>query len=178
VFTVLSLVLAVVVAGLWVRSLNCISNVQFAASQLELGLLQTNGIFGVTAALDAGLIDPLGGTDVYGWHSWTRYPESTSWRYDAPYFNSWGFGLQMDRTVGRPAGNWQRGDRPLVIVHAPHWTLLALLCVPPAFAFARRARQRKRARSGACPSCGYDLRSTPERCPECGTVPGVVKVAA
>jgi hypothetical protein len=41
---------------------------------------------------------------------------------------------------------------------------------------ARLERLRREQRGEvACASCGYDLRATPEQCPECGAVPSGVK---
>jgi hypothetical protein len=51
----------------------------------------------------------------------------------------------------------------------PMWFVTLLTALPPAV-HAFRLRRHRRAK-GVCLRCGYDLRATPDRCPECGTVP-------
>jgi hypothetical protein len=57
------------------------------------------------------------------------------------------------------------------VLTLPAWVPVALFAIPPALLLRRRLRTRRRARSGRCPQCDYDLRATPDRCPECGAVP-------
>ncbi|MGA2440326.1 MAG: hypothetical protein ABSH08_05175 [Tepidisphaeraceae bacterium] len=52
----------------------------------------------------------------------------------------------------------------------PLWWLALFFGIVPAMAFLRRRRSTRDA-SGLCIKCGYDLRATPDRCPECGTIP-------
>jgi hypothetical protein len=52
----------------------------------------------------------------------------------------------------------------------PLQPFLPISCVPLAVWAWRIRRERKRGGTKRCVSCGYDLRATPERCPECGTV--------
>jgi hypothetical protein len=41
--------------------------------------------------------------------------------------------------------------------------------------WARGSERLERERKGLCVRCGYDLRATPQRCPECGAIPSKVK---
>jgi hypothetical protein len=61
-----------------------------------------------------------------------------------------------------------------VAVVAPYWSLLALALLPTATLIRRWRRQRLRKKRGQCLSCGYDLRASGARCPECGAERGSV----
>jgi hypothetical protein len=61
-------------------------------------------------------------------------------------------------------------------VGVPFWFLLVVF-VCPIIAWAGHRRQTALPLHH-CKQCGYDLRATPERCPECGTVPEAAKEAA
>jgi 4-amino-4-deoxy-L-arabinose transferase-like glycosyltransferase len=56
-------------------------------------------------------------------------------------------------------------------VVVPLWAVLGPAVLFPALWGWRWRRLRKGHRAGLCPTCGYDLRATPDRCPECGAVP-------
>jgi len=71
-----------------------------------------------------------------------------------------GFGFAIGRTVQAPATYSGFG--------IPFWFIILALLILPITSLLRRHRLRRRQRQGLCLRCGYDLRATAHRCPECG----------
>ena len=73
---------------------------------------------------------------------------------------------------------------PRSAITIPYWLPALFFAAAPAFHLLRRARGWLRTRSwlhhtGLCRHCGYDLRASQERCPECGhAIPDSVETSS
>lgn len=88
-----------------------------------------------------------------------------------------GFGLRRWRSTATSV--WTSDEKLTTMattqsaVFVPHWFLAIGFALLPAMHIRRvilLQRLRRRLDRGLCGACGYDLRSTPERCPECGAL--------
>lgn len=90
---------------------------------------------------------------------------------DAPWHGfAYGSGKKSDAFGLTAAHFW--------VLTIPLWFVTAISATPLLIWSSSRVTRRRRRKAGLCPSCGYDLRATPNRCPECGGAPNVRREAA
>jgi hypothetical protein len=113
----------------------------------------------------------IGAPDVPFWSA----PLPSTWRYDRASPNS---SIAMPnrsmiddlKFLYRPDRSSRPGfARTGYCVRLPYRLLLPFFATAPGWRLIRHARRRQLLRLGFCSACGYDLRATPDRCPECGT---------
>jgi len=79
-----------------------------------------------------------------------------------------GFGAASRRNLLVSHVQGARADEFLIVF--PHSIIVVAFAIAPALCAIVGHRRRRRAKRGLCPTCGYDLRATPDCCPECGAL--------
>jgi hypothetical protein len=187
---VLSLVLSVALVVLWVRS-HYRSDIAARVSHDDTTLLIVGTAEGqlVVAVVgpflatgEADMYKPSGGLHISGYSSNPPLPPAKvdqglrDLGKHVPSCLHWqaaGFRWVASKRTNLPVDG---GSIPIAAIHAiglPLWLPVIIASALPVMrvrAYRRSRRQRWR-NEGKCGACGYDLRATPGRCPECGTVP-------
>lgn len=100
----------------------------------------------------------LGSDGLNGWYEYTACkPGGGDW--DLDQWN-WHFGTRRIGIAGDTDGSF--------LSVWPFWLFLPFSFVLPAIWYWRFRQRRLRRDLSLCPKCGYDLRATTDRCPECG----------
>jgi hypothetical protein len=84
--------------------------------------------------------------------------------FDTPAFDRGSLGFRLLK--GAPNSLWAPADYWIIVL--PHWSLTILFAILPITWLRHRLRLRRRAKRRQCRHCGYDLRFSSDRCPECG----------
>ena len=82
-----------------------------------------------------------------------------------------GMGFEVSSYHDRGQHGTGAGTIDMFNLVMPLWSLVLLVGVALGVSGTSCWRQHRVAKAGCCPKCGYDLRATPTRCPECGTIP-------
>jgi len=142
---------AVLILAIWLRSLIVVDVLRFRHSWFPLG--------SASIWLNAHRIEIAFGTNFSGDFVLEHTPTSivgTTAQAETRGF----MGFRVPVAAPRYSYRW---------ITVPYW---ACLFVPGMFcvgAIRSLRRGRRRQRQGLCRRCGYDLRASHDRCPECGT---------
>lgn len=152
-----SVTLCALIATLWVRS-------YFAADSLSYGWVEPNeaggGYIGVFSS--RGVLHFNDSRSRY----WIPDTQGLAWNVVSPNPHIGG--------AASPIG-WMRSSRSNRSLSIADWVLMVPTAIVPGVHLMKRRKDRRRGSANLCSICGYDLRATPKRCPECGTSPAEAK---
>ena len=105
-----------------------------------------------SGGLEFILLDPHPGNGLGYWDAEFKLREPDSRNWHIAYYDS---------------GSSQKFGHDFYEMGVSYWLILLLLAIPAAIVCWRRLRIRSQT-GPVCPMCSYDMRATPDNCPECG----------
>jgi hypothetical protein len=176
--TLLSLLLFAATIALWVRSYGGSDYIQrqtpgnvtpHSISHHTTGVQWTLGQIRLTTGQHTAYLppgyDPPQGPTTSLWGRGRLGKGHTGWeRVSGPSFwNRLGF---CRYRTGTGASFYDQTEEGITL---PAWLPALPFLIPPLLWTKAVWRRRRHRRAGLCRACAYDLRATPERCPECGS---------
>lgn len=184
--TALSLLLCVASAAFWVRSYGREEAACYRTSDAHRVMVVSQpGRVWFEVIHEVGLFDPAPRKEWSGgfWtYSEPRYGSDCAWPWERWYEDQdyrlrragfrvvWGLRLTPVPSPNPEYLGTVDGFQAAAVA-VPYWFVCLAMFIMPALTGLRNRRKPRWRRGGACRSCGYDLRATPDRCPECGNIP-------
>jgi hypothetical protein len=155
ILTVLSLLLCIAAVVFWLRSRHSTDTLILSPFPTQWSLSTKSGTLYLTRD-----------------QPWLEPEDLRSGIRLAAYDRSWlGFG----RKQSQEPRTWQSKSLRTIpyttilrVYFIPLWFCTAFFSILPLIAFRRHATLFHRRKRGLCARCGYDLRASPTKCPECG----------
>jgi hypothetical protein len=153
-----SLLLCVLIAALWVRSY-FVADVMWMADDNYDDRFAESGGGTVSFSIDRPFCK-----------AFLVAPETNRWSYTRRA----GKATLGQTIIGALRWQWDAGGW---VVCLPYWLLFTAAALHPSRDGWNRYVSGRRTGLGLCRDCGYDLRATPDRCPECGAAAGTAGAA-
>jgi hypothetical protein len=164
--TAISLLLAIVTAGLWVRSgfrlERCVFQKPSSQSTTVWASVHGHGSLSFLKTVYMS-DDPPRIAQVVPSNGFRRDPAYGSLR--SRLLPS-GMGVEYAHHARRQLGV----PSQTAVITVRHWFLLLIFASLPAVRIGLARQRRHPSHRGYCPACGYDMRANPERCSECGWI--------
>ena len=162
---VLSLALCAASVALWARSSNTSEWVEWVHGRHFYAASTARGAIALTYSYITNADYPHFAFESVAWPDMNSVYQS---EHHPTFWNAFGFRYDDSMRIVYREGDGSTSSGGRCRVQFPLYVAVVFFTLAPLGYGFQIFRHRRRRTQGICPNCGYDLRASPDRCPECG----------